>query len=38
MKENLKLGIILGIITSIAGLFLGFASNLTKDVIAENSK
>lgn len=38
MKENLKLGGILLTITVIAGLLLGFANNLTKDAILENSK
>lgn len=38
MRENLKLGIILGLITSIAGLFLGLSNSFTKDAIAENSK
>ena len=38
MKENLKLGFILCIITAVAGLFLGVANELTKDVIAQNAK
>lgn len=38
MKENLKLGFILCIITAVAGLFLGLANELTKDVIAQNAK
>jgi len=38
MKENFKLGIILAIITSIAGILLGLANGVTKDAIAENSK
>lgn len=38
MKENFKLGIILAIITSIAGVLLGLANNVTKAAIAENSK
>lgn len=38
MKENFKLGIILAIITSIAGVLLGLANGVTKDAIAENSK
>ncbi|MGL5151030.1 MAG: RnfABCDGE type electron transport complex subunit G [Clostridium sp.] len=38
MRENLKLGAILLVITSIAGLLLGFANDLTKDAIFENSK
>jgi H+/Na+-translocating ferredoxin:NAD+ oxidoreductase subunit G len=38
MKENFKLGIILAIITSIAGVLLGLANGFTKDAIAENSK
>lgn len=38
MKENFKLGAILLIITSIAGLLLGFANDLTKEAILENSK
>ena len=38
MKENLKLGSILLTITVIAGLLLGFANDLTKDAILENSK
>lgn len=38
MKENFKLGAILLLITSIAGLLLGFANDLTKEAILENSK
>ncbi|WP_315110736.1 RnfABCDGE type electron transport complex subunit G [Clostridium intestinale] len=38
MKENFKLGIILAIITSIAGVLLGLANGVTKDAIEENSK
>lgn len=38
MKENFKLGAILLLITSIAGLLLGVANDLTKDAILENSK
>ncbi len=38
MKQNLKLGLILGIITAVAGMVLGFANNVTKDAIAANSK
>ncbi|MGG7144995.1 RnfABCDGE type electron transport complex subunit G [Clostridium nigeriense] len=38
MKENFKLGGILLIITMIAGLLLGFANDLTKEAIIENSK
>lgn len=38
MKENLKLGAILLLITSIAGFLLGFANDATKDAILENSK
>ena len=38
MKENFKLGGILLIITMIAGILLGFANNLTKEAIIENSK
>lgn len=38
MKENLKLGAILLVITSIAGLLLGFANDFTKEAILENSK
>ncbi|MPQ44179.1 RnfABCDGE type electron transport complex subunit G [Clostridium tarantellae] len=38
MKENLKLGFKLFIITAVAGLFLGIANELTKDIIVENSK
>lgn len=38
MKENFKLGGILLIITMIAGLLLGFANDLTKQAIIENSK
>lgn len=38
MKENFKLGRTLLIITAIAGVILGFANNLTKDAILENSK
>lgn len=38
MKENLKLGGILLTITVIAGLLLGFANDLTKEAILENSK
>ncbi|HII4429562.1 TPA: RnfABCDGE type electron transport complex subunit G [Clostridium perfringens] len=38
MKENLKLGIILCLITSFAGVFLGFANEFTKEVIAQNAK
>ncbi len=38
MKENIKLGLILLIITSIAGLTLGLANNATAESIAQNSK
>ena len=38
MKRNFKLGGILLIITMISGLLLGFANDLTKDAILENSK
>ena len=38
MKENFKLGGILLIITMIAGIVLGFANDLTKEAIIENSK
>lgn len=38
MKENFKLGGILLVITMIAGLLLGFANDLTKEAIIENSK
>lgn len=38
MKENLKLGTILLIITAIAGSLLGVVNSLTKDAILENSK
>lgn len=38
MKENFKLGRTLLIITAIAGILLGFANDLTKDAILENSK
>ena len=38
MKENFKLGGILLIITMIAGLLLGFANDLTREAIIENSK
>lgn len=38
MKENFKLGGILLVITMIAGLLLGFANDLTKEAILENSK
>lgn len=38
MKENIKLGLILALITAIAGLLLGFAYENTKDVIAQNGK
>ena len=38
MKENFKLGITLLIITAITGVIIGFANNLTKDAILENSK
>jgi electron transport complex protein RnfG len=38
MKENIRLGIILAIITSIAGLLLGFVHETTKDAIAANGK
>ncbi|MGL4848826.1 MAG: RnfABCDGE type electron transport complex subunit G [Clostridium sp.] len=38
MKENLKLGGILLVITTIAGLLLGMVNSLTKDAILENSK
>ena len=38
MKENLKLGFKLMIITAIAGALLGIVNNMTKDIIAENSK
>lgn len=38
MKENLKLGGILLTITLIAGFLLGFANDLTKEAIIENSK
>lgn len=38
MIKNLKLGGILLIITMISGLLLGFANDLTKEAIIENSK
>lgn len=38
MRENIRLGIILAIITTIAGLLLGFVHESTKAAIAENSK
>ena len=38
MKENFNLGGILLIITMIAGIVLGFANDLTKEAIIENSK
>ncbi len=38
MKKNFKLGGILLIITMISGLLLGFANDLTKEAILENSK
>lgn len=38
MKENLKLGLILLMITAIAGVALGLANATTKDAIAMNSK
>lgn len=38
MKENFKLGLILLIITSIAGFALGLANNATAEAIAQNSK
>ena len=38
MRRNFKLGGILLIITMISGLLLGFANDLTKDAILENSK
>lgn len=38
MKKNFKLGGILLIITMISGLLLGFANELTKEAIIENSK
>ncbi|WP_300349005.1 RnfABCDGE type electron transport complex subunit G [Clostridium sp.] len=38
MRENLKLGLILFLITSFAGLLLGVANDFTKEVIAQNSK
>ena len=38
MKENLRLGLILLMITAIAGVALGFANAITKDAIAMNSK
>ncbi|MGG5461696.1 RnfABCDGE type electron transport complex subunit G [Clostridium sp. B9] len=38
MRENLKLGLILCLITSFAGVFLGLANEFTKEVIAQNSK
>jgi Na+-translocating ferredoxin:NAD+ oxidoreductase subunit G len=38
MKEHLRLGIILAVITSIAGLLLGFVHESTKAAIEENSK
>lgn len=37
MKENLKLGFRLFIITAVAGLFLGMANEVTKETIAKNS-
>lgn len=37
MKENFKLGAILLLITSVAGLLLGFANELTKEAILANS-
>ncbi|MGG7177824.1 RnfABCDGE type electron transport complex subunit G [Clostridium paraputrificum] len=38
MKENLKLGAILLLITSIAGFLLGFANDATREAIIENSR
>jgi electron transport complex protein RnfG len=38
MKDNLKLGVILAIITTIAGLLLGIVHESTKEAIAANSK
>lgn len=38
MRRNFKLGGILLIITMISGLLLGFANDLTKEAILENSK
>ena len=38
MKRNFKLGGILLLITMISGLLLGFANDLTKEAILENSK
>ncbi|WP_426349524.1 RnfABCDGE type electron transport complex subunit G [Alloiococcus sp. CFN-8] len=38
MKENLKLGLILLMITAVAGIALGLANATTKDAIAMNSK
>lgn len=38
MKENLKLGIILCLITSFSGGLLGVANEFTKEVIAQNAK
>lgn len=38
MKENLKLGIILFVITALSGLCLGFVNELTAPAIAANSK
>ncbi|MBE6052518.1 MAG: RnfABCDGE type electron transport complex subunit G [Clostridium sartagoforme] len=38
MKKNFKLGGILLIITMISGMLLGFANDLTKEAIIENSK
>lgn len=38
MKENLKLGLILCLITSFSGGLLGVANEFTKEVIAQNAK
>lgn len=38
MKENIRLGVILLIITFISGFILGIANNSTADAIAQNSK
>ncbi|MGL4107881.1 RnfABCDGE type electron transport complex subunit G [Clostridium sp. LP20] len=38
MKENLKLGAILLLITSIAGFLLGFVNDATREAIIENSR
>lgn len=38
MIRNLKLGLILGVITAVAAVFLGVANQVTEDAIAANSK